>query len=193
MESAPAQADKAQLRRLFRARRRRLLLAAEAPLQAWGRQALPTLLAAGDGALGIYWPLGGEADLRGLAELPQLRRRLALPRVSDGRLNYHRWQPDDPLQADATGIPAPSGGEPLAPEQLAVLLAPALAFDRRGYRLGYGGGWFDRLRSQPGWGRVTALAVLPAGCLVPQLPADPWDVPFAGWLDEGGLHWLQAV
>jgi len=192
MEPAPAPTAKAELRRLFRARRRQLLAPAEAALQAWGRQELPPLLGPA-GALGIYWPLAGEADLRGLAELPHLRRRLALPRVREDRLSYHRWQPGDPLQADATGIPAPSAGEPLAPEQLAVLLAPALAFDRRGYRLGYGGGWFDRLRSQSGWDRVTALAVLPAGCLVPELPADSWDVPFAGWLDEAGLHWLQAV
>jgi 5-formyltetrahydrofolate cyclo-ligase len=192
MEPAPGQSGKAELRRQFRVRRRELLMAAEAPLQAWARQELPALLSDGRG-LGMYWPLSGEPDLRGLAELPELRQRLALPRVSDGRLSYHRWQPHHALQADATGIPAPAAGDPLPPEHLAVLLAPALAFDRRGYRLGYGGGWFDRLRSEPAWGRVTALAVLPAGCLVPRLPADPWDVPFAGWLDERGLHWLQAV
>lgn len=192
MEAAPAPTGKAELRRHFRGRRRQLLAPAEAALQALARRELPPLLGPAD-ALGIYWPLAGEADLRGLADLPQLRRRLALPRVRDGRLSYHRWSPGDPLQADATGIPAPAAGEPLAPEQLAVLLAPALAFDRRGTRLGYGGGWFDRLRSQPGWGQVTALAVLPAGCLVPELPTDPWDVPFDGWLDETALHWLQAV
>ena len=38
-----------------------------------------------------------------------------------------------------------------------------------------------------------ALAVLPAGCVVPALPRDRWDVPFHGWMDEQGLHWLQAV
>ena len=72
-------------------------------------------------------------------------------------------------------------------------LVPALALDQRGIRLGYGGGWFDRLRSDPLWGAVPALAVLPAGCLVEQLPSDSWDVPFQGWLDEHGVHWLQAV
>ncbi|MEY3750178.1 MAG: hypothetical protein RLZZ186_597, partial [Cyanobacteriota bacterium] len=30
-------------------------------------------------------------------------------------------------------------------------------------------------------------------CLVDELPADPWDVPFSGWLDERGVHWLQGV
>jgi|LauGreDrversion4_2_1035121.scaffolds.fasta_scaffold08936_3 5-formyltetrahydrofolate cyclo-ligase len=192
MGSPPAQAGKAELRRQFRARRRQLLMAAEPLLQARAGLELPPLLRGG-GCLGIYWPLPGEVDLRGLAESPHLHQRLALPRVCDGTMRYLRWRPGDPLQADATGIPAPATGDPLPPGQLAVLLAPALAFDRSGYRLGYGGGWFDRLRSQPDWDRVTALAVLPAGCLVQNLPADPWDVPFAGWLDETGLHWLQAV
>jgi 5-formyltetrahydrofolate cyclo-ligase len=76
---------------------------------------------------------------------------------------------------------------------LGLLLAPALAFDQRGFRLGYGGGWFDRLRSDPRWGAIPALAVLPAACLAATLPVDTWDVPFQGWLDEQGIHWLQAV
>ena len=76
---------------------------------------------------------------------------------------------------------------------MGLLLAPALAFDRHGIRLGYGGGWFDRLRADPSWRAVPALAVLPAACRCAALPSDPWDVPFDGWLDEHGLHWLRAL
>jgi 5-formyltetrahydrofolate cyclo-ligase len=75
---------------------------------------------------------------------------------------------------------------PLQAHQLALLLVPALAMDQRGIRLGSGGGWYDRLRADPAWRQVPALAVLPAACLAPSLPADPWDVPFNGWLDETG-------
>ena len=57
-------------------------------------------------------------------------------------------------------------------------------------RLGYGGGWFDRLRADPPWRRVPALVVLPAACVCEALPQEPWDVPFAGWLDEQGPHWI---
>ncbi len=69
---------------------------------------------------------------------------------------------------------------------MALLLVPALAVDSSGLRLGSGGGWYDRLRADPAWARVPALAVLPSGCLVPHLPRDPWDIPFDGWLDERG-------
>jgi 5-formyltetrahydrofolate cyclo-ligase len=68
-----------------------------------------------------------------------------------------------------------------------LLLVPALACDAEGIRLGYGGGWYDRLRADPAWAQVPALAVLPRGCRVEQLPRDPWDVPLQGWIDEDGL------
>ena len=75
----------------------------------------------------------------------------------------------------------------LAAEQLGLLLIPALACDATGIRLGYGGGWYDRLRADPTWAQVPALAVLPRGCRVERLPRDPWDVPLQGWIDEDGL------
>lgn len=183
--------SKAELRQQFRSLRRRLLPAAEAELQRQAN-ALPSLLEA-EQRLGLYWPLNGEADLRGLADQPSLHQRLALPRVEAGALTYRCWQPGDALSRDDTGIQAPALGAALQPQELGLLLVPALAFDASGIRLGYGGGWFDRLRSDPSWRKMQALAVLPAGCLVPALPRDEWDVPFNGWLDEQGLHWLQAV
>jgi 5-formyltetrahydrofolate cyclo-ligase len=146
--------------------------------------------AAATGHIGIYWPLPGETDLRAVAELPPLAGRLALPRISQGTLEYLPWSPGSPLEPDDTGIPAPSGGAVLGAEQMACLLVPALALDRKGFRLGYGGGWFDRLRAAPCWRAVPALAVVPCACLVEQLPRDPWDVPFSGWLNEEGLHWI---
>ena len=142
--------------------------------------------------LGLYWPLGHEPDWRPLLDRwPEaLLQRLALPVVrcesGVGRLTYGAWHPADPLLADGCGIPAPVAAAPLQAHQLALLLVPALAMDQRGIRLGSGGGWYDRLRADPAWRQVPALAVLPAACLAPSLPADPWDVPFNGWLDETG-------
>jgi len=108
------------------------------------------------------------------------------------RLVYRPWRPGAPLAADACAIPAPTTAA-LEPGALGLLLVPALAFDpASGIRLGYGGGWYDRLRADPAWAAVPALVVLPAVCLAVALPRDGWDVPFRGWLDEHGLHGLQG-
>ena len=205
----PAGAAKDSLRRHYRQLRRQSLPLAEAALLEVLATALPQALAAADAKasarataqakpqaapsrLGLYWPVGHEPDWRPLLERwPEaLRQRLALPVVrcegGVGRLTYGAWHPADPLRADGCGIPAPMAAAPLEAHELALLLVPALAIDQRGIRLGSGGGWYDRLRADPAWRQLPALAVLPAACLAPSLPADPWDVPFTGWLDETG-------
>ena len=137
-----------------------------------------------------YWPIGQEPDLRSLVErLPApLADHLALPAVRDDQLVYLPWRFGDPLAADAVGIPAPVVASALRPEEVGLLLVPGLAVDARGLRLGSGGGWYDRLRSEDAWRSVPALVVVPAACVVPRLPDDPWDVPFPGWLTETGVH-----
>ena len=141
------------------------------------------------GHLGIYWPLGSEPDLRSIAkQRPQWSERLALPAVQHGQLSYRPWPEAAMLQADECGVPAPLLEVALQPQQLALLLVPALAVDRQGFRLGAGGGWYDRLRSDPHWRAVPALVVLPDACLLATLPRDPWDVPFNGCITESGLH-----
>jgi len=206
-EGTPPPPDKRALRRHFRSVRGAALADAQPRILAAARRDLPHLLKPGQ-PLGVYWPLAGEADLRPLA-LEHLR--LALPAVAGEppRLLYRLWRPGAPLAPDRCGIPAPlpprgsrtNDGhaqllpdvpdlEPeLPPHALGLLLVPALAFDpASGVRLGYGGGWYDRLRADPAWRAVPALAVLPAAGLCPGLPRDPWDVPFQGWLDEQGVH-----
>ena len=205
----PAGASKDSLRRHYRQLRRQSLPLAEAALLEVLATALPQALEATDAnasaranlqaeaqaapsRLGLYWPVGHEPDWRPLLERwPEaLRQRLALPVVrcegGIGRLTYGAWHPADPLRADDCGIPAPVAAAPLQAHALALLLVPALAIDQRGIRLGSGGGWYDRLRADPAWRQVPALAVLPAACVAPSLPADHWDVPFTGWLDESG-------
>ena len=184
---------KASLRRHFRPLRQTLLASVEAAIVAQARRHVAALLPA-DRALGIYWPLPGEVDLRGLEML--LPGRLALPAIVPAeaggelgaRLVFRPWRGGDPLEPDSCRIPAPLAGAGELPAQvLGLLLVPALACDAAGIRLGYGGGWYDRLRADPAWAQVPALAVLPRGCRVEQLPHDPWDVPLQGWIDEDGL------
>lgn len=183
---------KASLRRHFRPLRQSLLESVEAAILDQARQHVAALVPAGR-ALGLYWPLPGEVDLRQLESL--LPGRLALPAIvpaapgdPPARLVYRPWCFGDPLEPDGCRIPAPLAGAGELPAQaLGLLLVPALACDAAGIRLGYGGGWYDRLRADPAWAQVPALAVLPRGCRVEQLPRDPWDVPLQGWIDEEGL------
>jgi len=187
---------KASLRQQFRARRLALLPEAQPAIEAQARRHCPALLPPGR-HLGLYWPLAGEVDLRSLQAL--LPNQLALPAITAppgdpaARLVYRPWRSSDVLKPDGCSIPAPAARAAapdegaLAAAQLGLLLIPALACDATGIRLGYGGGWYDRLRADPTWAQVPALAVLPRGCRVERLPRDPWDVPLQGWIDEDGL------
>lgn len=99
---------------------------------------------AGVHAVGFYWPVRGEPDLRStigewLAEAAH--RVAALPVVAGDILEFHQYSPDGPVQAGAFGIPVPAHGRIVQPD---CLLIPCLAFDRERYRLGYGGGFYDR-------------------------------------------------
>jgi 5-formyltetrahydrofolate cyclo-ligase len=191
-EQAP---QKATLRRHYRALRQTLLPQA-GPAIGDQLQAALGLLTAADQHLGLYWPLAGEVDLLQLQPTATSQPTatwpcsLALPAISQGQLVYRAWNHGDQLEPDDCGIPAPLGTA-LAASAVSCLLVPALAFDATGVRLGYGGGWYDRLRTDAAWTRVPSFAVLPQGCLADNLPRDPWDRPLDGWLDETGLHHCQ--
>jgi 5,10-methenyltetrahydrofolate synthetase len=106
--------------------------------------ALREVLAERAGILGVYWPFRGEFDPRGLIDWPVAAERgVALPVVVDkkGPLEYRVWRPGEALVDGVWGIPVPEKREVVTP---AAVLAPVVGFDRGCYRLGYGGGYFDR-------------------------------------------------
>jgi 5-formyltetrahydrofolate cyclo-ligase len=94
-------------------------------------------------AVGAYWPIGSEVDprpiMRGLVKRGQ---DVALSQVIHPKLSWRLWRPGDPLVTGGFGVREPG---PDAPEVFpAALLVPLAAFDRRGWRIGYGKGHFDR-------------------------------------------------
>lgn len=100
--------------------------------------------------VGTFWPFRGEPDLRNWGiRVIERGGRLALPVVLEkGRpLEYRVWAPGDPLERGVWNILVPTFGPAVHPD---VVIAPVVGFDDTHYRLGYGGGFFDRtLASMP--------------------------------------------
>ena len=129
-----------------------LRAAADAALNAQLRARLDGM--AGE-VLAFYWPIQAEFDARPAVTgwlAAGGERRAVLPVVigKDQPLRFRAWEPATVMQAAGFGTSVPSTGEWLVPK---VLLIPLVGFDDAGYRLGYGGGYYDRtlaaLQPQP--------------------------------------------
>jgi 5-formyltetrahydrofolate cyclo-ligase len=130
-----------------------------------------------------YWPIGTELDVRHtLSHLDLIGFGCALPIVvAKGEpLVFRTWTPQTPMERSGLGILAPAATVPEVDPD--VLLVPLLAFDRAGYRLGYGAGFYDRtlerLRRSK---RVTAIGIGFAGQEMDSVPRDQYDQPL-DWL-----------
>lgn len=152
-----------------------------------------------DTVIGAYWPIKGEFD-----PLPALfrwqeagmeadalgasqRRRIGLPVINkvDKTLTFYTWYPGCPMEEDAYGIPKPKDTEIIQPT---LLFVPCVGYGLGGYRLGYGGGFYDRtlaaLRPKP----YTVGLGYTHGFL-PDLEPEPHDVPLDAILNDNGVVW----
>lgn len=171
-----------------------------------------------DEVIGAYWPIKGEFDpLPSLyrwqedaiskqdllsntalaqAEQAQLAtesiaarspRKIGLPVVDKVHktLTFHAWYPGCPMESDAYGIPKPKGTEVVVPT---LLFVPCLGYGPGGYRLGYGGGFYDRtlatLQPRP----FTVGLGFTQGWL-PDLEPEAHDVPLDALLNDNGVVW----
>ena len=133
------------------------------------------------GHIAIYWPLRNEVDIRSLKE----KFSLALPRCKDkNELLFYPWD-EEPLTKDSEGILSPNNSFSLSYNQVSMILVPCLSVDKNLTRLGYGGGYFDKLRGDNDWRNIRCIGVLTSNCVstIPLTRAD-WDIPLSGFITE---------
>jgi len=133
-----------------------------------------------------YWPVRDEADPRALMRaLAGRGAALALPRIDakGAALSFRRWQEGDALTDNHHGIAEPRAeAEVLVPD---VVLVPLLAFDARGHRLGYGGGYYDRTLASLS---ARAIGVAYSGQEIDAIAAEPHDRRLDAVVTELGMR-----
>jgi 5-formyltetrahydrofolate cyclo-ligase len=154
------------------------------------------LLRCNDVTIGAYWPIKGEFDPLPalhrwkedgeLLEEPQ-RRRIGLPVVDKEHktLKFHAWYPGCPMEEDAYGIPKPKETEIIVPT---LLFVPCVGYGPGGYRLGYGGGFYDRTLAavQP---HPYTVGLSFAHGFIEDLMPESHDIALDAILNENGAVW----
>lgn len=147
------------------------------------------------GVVGFCWPHRGEYDPRPAMDFfRQHGATLALPEVVNemrdnaAPLRFRTWWPQAPMKTGAYAIPVPDNTELVTPN---ALIIPMLGFDQRGYRLGYGGGYFDRtlaaIRPRP-LAIGVAFEILRLDSVHPQ----PHDIAMDFVVTEAGIYQVTA-
>lgn len=142
--------------------------------------------------VGFYWPFKGEIDLRPLMRaLVADGATAALPAVVEkGRpLEFRPWAPGGELVPGVWNIPVPPAGAIARP---AILLVALVGFDAAGYRLGYGGGYYDRTLAAMPTRPLTIGVGSEAGRLATIHP-QPHDIPMDAIATEDGLSWFERA
>ncbi len=110
------------------------------------------------------------------------------PRCVDKSLIWHLWKPEDELISGKYGIKEPTPDSvPINPHQVDLILVPCVACDYQGYRLGYGGGYYDRLFSSSGWESIPKIGIVFDFAYLPQVPVEAWDKKLDNICTETGL------
>lgn len=131
-----------------------------------------------------YWATAGELPLASLMSGVLARGQIwHLPVViDDGTLRFAPWRMGDALAPNRYGIPEPvcAIDQMVSPQEIDVVLVPLLGFDRRGHRLGFGGGYYDRsfsfLQARADVGKPVLVGAGYAMQEVERIDAQPWDV-----------------
>lgn len=141
--------------------------------------------------IGLYWPIKGEPNLRRWMErLHALGACCALPVIERraAPLVFRAWWPGALMIHGTWAIPEPAEGHTLQPD---LVIAPMVGFDERGYRLGYGGGYYDRTLASM-TPRPTVVGVAYAQSAMPTIRPLAHDIPMDCVVTECGVARLVA-
>jgi 5-formyltetrahydrofolate cyclo-ligase len=140
----------------------------------------------------LYLPMPGHTEVSTLPlvdALSAMDKQLSVPVVQESDLYSAAYRKGDPLKIAAFGQPEPEAVVMVDESNLDVILIPLLAFDRRGYRIGYGKGYYDRFLH-----RLYSLGIRPSRIglafslqMIDEVPSDPWDEPLDGAVHEHGI------
>ncbi len=143
--------------------------------------------------LGFYWPIKGELNLRLLIDRLAIRKvEFALPVVTERNrpLEYWSWSPGDDMTRGFWNIPVPARQKKVLPD---AVIAPLVGYDRQNYRLGYGGGYFDRTLAAL-WPRPLVIGVGLDTSGLETIHPQPHDIPMDVVVTERGTNrspWLD--
>ena len=132
-----------------------------------------------------FWPIKSEPDLRfWLAALAGRGAITALPVVETrfAPLVFRPWKPGDPMVRGDWNIPVPTTTETVQPD---LALAPLVGWDRQGYRLGYGGGYFDRTLAAM---KPLAVGIGLSAARIDSIFPQPHDIPLDRIVTEDGVQ-----
>lgn len=178
--------DKADSRRRFRAARKALSPSERKRAQREMVRRLKPLLGRGK-RIGLYWPVGSEADVRGLLQTASQRRaEVYFPYIEKGRrrLWFTRYCGQPAARGGWAGIAQFKGGK-IRARYLNILILPLLAADGRGVRLGQGGGFYDATLARCGGRRPLKIGIGFACQFSEQdLPCEPHDMRLDGFVSE---------
>lgn len=139
-------------------------------------------------AVGLYMPIRNEPNLvpdflKWLVE--DSARSLALPFIEAGAMHYCRWRPGEAMELGAFRILVPKSRVVIWPD---LVIGPCVGFTSAGYRLGYGGGWFDRMLSTVRPRPETMAVSYEVGCADGRMEPEPHDVAFDWIATERGVR-----